>query len=208
LQEVIPQTLIKLKEIQEKYPYQYPKKLEYDYGNIIFSKKQIVSCFSYPFKNSRMGRTIELIQISINNNKILIACSHFESEFNQYIKNKEKICQIIASEKIMSDMYDTFDNVIFCLDTNLIKSEESLFFKSNNWNDGWTLTNKDPGYTYDSNTNNNLIQKNYKVKYRSRLDRIIYKCKNYMISKCTLLDKHDKIDPSDHHGIMAIFNIK
>jgi hypothetical protein len=84
-------------------------------------------------------------------------------------------------------------------------TEEDKFIK---WNDSWIKKGNDTNkYTYDWNYNVYLKFKKYK--YRSRIDRILYKTDN-----CELIDfdiikaKIGTIEPSDHFGIYGKFEIK
>ncbi|MBA42766.1 MAG: hypothetical protein CMF62_02010 [Magnetococcales bacterium] len=208
LQEVIEPILDILKERLINYKYIYPKKLIHRYGNVIFSKHKISKCMTFEFPNSKMGRSLELINLEIDKNTIIVATSHYESEFKKNEKNKEKINQYRLSKLILDKAYNKYKNIILASDTNLVKHEEDYFF-SDKWKDSWIENNpSELGYTYDTLTNKNLESKGYSIKYRSRLDRIIYQADNLIPINSKLIKGTDgSIEPSDHHGILTSFRI-
>lgn len=202
-QEVIPETLEQLRTfLAASYPYIIPEKLETTYGIAIFSKHKIIEHISLPLK-SRMGRELLIAKIQYHNRRILIANAHFESEFAIDLPNEYKLHQYAVVEESLNLVHSPESVIVLCADTNLIQSEDSIYFNNPDWKDCWTELGspEDKKYTYDSGTNPYL--KRWKEKYYSRLDRINVK------GKCTvrsfeLLYGIDGLPiPSDHYGVMT-----
>lgn len=236
LQEVMPDIFNYIKLCQKKdYPYIFPNKLETDYHCVILSKHPFTSTEEHTFTNSTMGRkliyvTINLklvrivkkdddddnddidadVDFNVENYKVTVATSHFESQFGQF--NKRKIDQYIKAKEILDDV-GLSGSVILCADTNITKKEEKYYLtKDDNWIDSWKEDGSDneKEYTYDSKTNDNLKNNNYEKEYQNRLDRIVY-TKNdvFKTIKFDLIRGLDcYIEPSDHYGVMATFEFK
>ena len=258
LQEVRPEIYDIIKNsLQNEYKYTFPKTINTNYSCVTLSKLPISKYLIYPFKNSKMDRSLIITKIDypfINNNQndqdnqdnqdnqnnqdnqenttsidkieIVIVNTHFESIFSRKSKNIVKIDQYKETHKIMEQLVDDYKNVILCADTNILNKEESEFIptnkfnrkektyeiisdiSSNAWNDSWKLLgNNNNKFTYDSNINPYLMIKKYK--YRSRLDRIIFKSNNLILIDFRLLQEiKGFVEPSDHYGIIGKFEIK
>lgn len=222
LQEVVKPVFDYLVKNLVDYPYNYPINYSYMYNCVIFSKYYISKGKEYNFENSMMGRklVVSLLNLSlkkydegniyIENYPIIVATSHFESLFKQ--TNKIKIDQYEKTKKILEKLSESYGPkcpIIFCADTNLLKSEEEYYLTGDEyWKDCWVMdgSNINKKYTYDCITNDNL--KNRKIGYiRSRIDRIIYNDINKLkLNKFRLIKGNmDWIEPSDHYGILAEF---
>ena len=225
----------------DEYSYNYyPKRIVASYGCVIFSKYNIAKCLTIPFQNSMMGRSLIISKIdfpyfdekdtSVNKIEIVIVTTHFESIFSRKRENTVKLEQFKTAHQILNKLYKDYENVIFCVDTNIITGEEDRFIPTSSkhyelnkqnevddsnleeqilcldvWYDAWSdmgdATNR---YTYDSYTNMHL--KKNKFKYRSRLDRVLYKCNNCILTQFDTI-KNNILEPSDHYGITTKFEI-
>ena len=232
MQEVTVAVYERLKLKLQDYPYFYPENLKYTYSCVIFSKYPIVEQDYVEYTNTKMGRGLlaVVIQKEININtqtgekkkesksseqintierNIVIATSHFESEFNKY--NSNKLSQYKEAKSILDNYARVYDCVIFTADTNILPSENKYYLDDGlNWLDSWIIDGSYNGknYTYDTETNENL--KNRKVRYiRSRIDRIIYKNSKLIKNHSYNLVKglSELIEPSDHYGIMSTFHL-
>lgn len=197
------------------YKYHWPKKINYEYGSVTFSKYPISKCAEYNFENSTMGRSLIITKIdypynkiendeySIENVGIVVVNTHFESLFKSV--NHVKYEQYNITKNILENLYDEYKKVILCADTNLLVSEEDKFIK---WNDAWIKKGNDGNkYTYDWNSNIYLKFKKYKL--RSRIDRILYKMNNCELLRFDIIKaENGTIEPSDHFGVYAEFEIK
>lgn len=228
LQEVRPHIYEKLTKNLKQYGYHYPKHVTYNYGCVILSKYKISKCLTIPYKHTSMGRQLVIAKIDyprqiyknrqlyIENTDLMICTTHLESEFNRFSKNVTKWSQIDESFEVLEDIYDSYKNVIFCLDSNLTADEERLFNfpfnQENGWDDAWiTKGNPDNKFTFDGKKNVYLKQR--KSRYRTRLDRILYKSNNCKLEDFQIIkDASDNvfnwISPSDHFGILGKFEIK
>jgi endonuclease/exonuclease/phosphatase family metal-dependent hydrolase len=183
--------------------YIYPKKINI-YSNVILSKYKIIKCFTLDLI-SNQNRKINCIIIKVNNNLLCVVTTHYESEFNKtnLIKNN----QYKYTNAILDKLYDTYKNVIFASDTNITVNDEQYFFKNIMWRDSWTTHNKTDGFTYDSKYNSYIKFKKQSI--RARLDRIIYRCDNFVSSSSKLSISYFKKEISDHYGLYTTFkNIK
>jgi hypothetical protein len=162
---------------------------------------------------SNMGRPISIIEINVNlsNNKeekIIITNCHYESEFNK--ENIIKIKQFKDTEEILEKFLIKTPIIIHCADTNIVNNEDKFYFQSNRWKDSWIENKCDVNkkFTYDYDTNENLQSRN--LIYRSRIDRIIYSNTKFieLLDFKLIVGVKDYIQPSDHHGIMAEYNIE
>jgi exonuclease III len=225
-QEVLEPVNQVLKEVFKKLGYinSYPDRVEDRYDCVIFSKYPIVDMSRIPYDNSSMNRGITSVVIeypiffndndedkliSIENNKIIIATSHFESVFKDQI-NATKIEQYNIAKEYLDIMAKSYKHVIFCCDSNILKSEEKTFLTNDpHWKDAWIETGKDSNkeYTYDTETNKNLTKRNLGSSYQERIDRIIYRGDLIARSFDLITEGNCILPPSDHHGIMAKFEI-
>ncbi|AYV75967.1 MAG: endonuclease/exonuclease/phosphatase family protein [Terrestrivirus sp.] len=145
---------------------------------------------------------------------ITIATSHFESLFDNSNMNVEKIEQYIYANNILNKLYDEGNPVILCSDTNLLPQEEKYFFPDR-WVDVFTEDGENPlkKFTYDTRENKNLLMRNIK-EIRSRIDRIVYrggltlKADGFRMIKGPIKCSNNcEVEPSDHFGIIARFNV-
>jgi endonuclease/exonuclease/phosphatase family metal-dependent hydrolase len=216
LQEVLTNEYAQLKS-SLKYENYFPSVIdEGTYGCVIFSKFKINKSKQIKLP-SNMNRNLLICDVNLTfdcngteeNTKIIIANTHFESEFAQS-DNTIKIGQYTYVSAILNKLFLDHGNIILCADTNVIKSEYENFDRIfSKMNDAWRDTGSDSKkeYTYDNITNKNL--KHRKIDLRSRIDRILYRSKDSMnIEEFKLITgEKDLIQPSDHHGTMAIFNV-
>jgi len=216
LQEVIPDVYKALKKILKEYKFTFPNKLETSYGCVIMSKHMIIESMEYEYTNTKMDRSLLVTKILVPciesdggmlMKEIIVGNTHFESLFRTKIKNTVKLEQYREAESVLDAFYDDNRNVIFCADTNLLATEESEFFSSS-WKDAWQLKgNKDEQYTYDSFKNTNLCGRQI-GKYKSRLDRILFKGSNIELLDYSMIQGiNDMIELSDHFGITGTFNL-
>lgn len=211
LQEVLPDIYTILKSKLKEYPYHFPESINNRYGSVIMSKYNMTNCIDKKFVGSRMGRSLLISSIqfpvsSCTTVPIVIGNTHFESEFQKKEANIEKLNQYNYSKQFLDSVHNDNSKIIFCSDTNLLAHEEDLFFADFKWKDSW----KEKGcvskqFTYDYFTNNNLREKNV-GKFRSRLDRILYRNENLNVMNFSIIEGIDgMIPPSDHHGVEATF---
>jgi len=202
-----------------KYKYHFPKKIDINYGCVIFSRYPISKCLKIPF-NSNMGRSLIIIKIaypfhslhsdgvSVESKEIVISTTHFESIFNRKMENTVKLNQYRTTKNILDRLYELYKCVIFCADANIMDHEEKYFISTDDdkWKDAWKIKGDESNrYTFDNKKNIYLLMK--KSPYKSRLDRIIYRGENMQLIKFKLIDKNDIIEPSDHFGILTKFEI-
>ena len=218
LQEMIPEVYELMQSQLPEYQYKFPNSLKFSYGSVIMSKHIITQSYNEFYPETQMGRNLLATNIVFNNYNITIATSHFESQFNMI--NTTKTSQYIYTNNILNKLYDIFSPVIFCSDTNILNNEEKYFFKDNLWDDAYniklnTLNEEEKNkfkteneYTYDTINNTNLVNRNIKA-IRSRIDRIVYRGNDTIQLKDFMLIKKvsEDIEPSDHFGILAEFDI-
>lgn len=206
LQEVVPESLAVLKSTMKEYKYCFPESLEYAYGSVIMSKLPMKAQYEHDFPNSVMGRKLQVCRFNINDKMLVVANTHFESEFKK--ENAEKVSQMKQTEFILLNEQEEFGSVVFCADTNITDSDEASFFTNGIWSDCWKEKgNKKEEWTYDYYANENLNGKNI-GRYQSRLDRMLYisdniKCTDYKLIKGIA----GLVQPSDHFGILGEFDI-
>ena len=194
-------------KLKPKYGYCFPELIKYRYGCAIFSKYPIDSAKIISMTSS-MGRELILTKINVNNLNVVIANTHFESEFK--LNNVTKIKQFKLVAAILNQLHHIYGDVILCADTNVVESEREIFkrqfclMKDSFVEDG-SLSEKE--YTYDSMTNLNLRRRN--IEFQSRIDRILFRTKGTMkVNNFSLLTGiDDYVQPSDHHGIMTEFSL-
>jgi tyrosyl-DNA phosphodiesterase 2 len=212
-QEVVPEIYKRLKNnLGDEYKYNFPDRIKSNYGCVIFSKHKMTQYFDQYYPETDMKRGLIAINIEINNKfNLTIATSHFESIFCK--KNTVKINQYIHAQNVLDKLYDNNNHnpIIFCSDTNLLDGEEKYFFKNKDWKDSYSDSDFENTYTYDTKRNTHLIKKNMK-EIRGRIDRILYKDNNILkLNDYKLIigqsDDIDIIEPSDHFGVMATFDI-
>jgi exonuclease III len=224
LQEVRPNVYAYLISVLENYKYHFPKQLSKSYDCAIFSKYPIKKCLCYPYPNSTMGRSLLITKIDVpykENNitkrvEIVLTTTHFESLFKKVQLNKVKIEQFNLASGILDNLYKIYKNVILTADTNVLQHEEGkfdeFFDKASMWSDSWSMKGSELSrYTYDSYKNVYLNNRFPNNKYRSRIDRILFKADNLVLEEFVMLGKRqgpDQIEISDHFGIMSKFLIK
>jgi len=222
LQEVVSDVYTDLKSLLTSYKYYFPENINKSYGCAIMSKYPIVESKDIPFRSTAMDRSLIIVSIDMpiikkegdyittTKHRILAATAHFESRFKKKEINADKIDQYDETYEILEKIYSKNKTpIVFSSDTNLMPHEEENFFPGkpqNGWIDCWEVNkNSDQKFTYDYYTNNNLKLKNV-GKFRSRLDRILYKSEEFKMSKYSLiLGIIGMIAPSDHHGVCAQF---
>lgn len=202
LQEILSTQYDEIKE-NISYKYAFPDKINNGYGCAIFSKFPIVKSKALKLP-SNMNRMLLLVQIG----QVIVANVHFESEFNN-ICNNTKLQQYHYVSTLLTKLYNTYNNVIMCADTNLMKVDECTYNKYfEHFTDAWSIMKvKYHEYTYDFLTNKHLQMRN--LKFRSRIDRMLFKGKHTLelVNFKLLTCKNYKIQPSDHHGIMSTFSV-
>jgi exonuclease III len=222
LQEVKPMVYEILINQLRDFKYHFPKKIVTDYGCVILSRFPILKCLDYKFDNSKMGRSLIIIKvdypyhktseegISVETVELIIANTHFESQFKKHMINEEKIKQYSLTQDILDDLHQKYKNIILCCDTNLLPSEENKFMdtSSDQWKDAWKLKGSNLNkYTYDGESNLFLQLKN--CKYRSRLDRILFRTTICYLEEFNMIKTMNEMIPtSDHFGIYGKFEIK
>lgn len=209
LQEVIDFTHGKLlTNLLTEYKYSYPENLNHRYGCLILSKYPIEKATSLKFK-SNMGRQLDLAYIRLPSNRsIVIANTHFESEFE--VDNKTKISQYKYTTAVLNKIFNdnvhdkNFLGTILCADTNITKHDEIKYNLSlGTFCDAW---NKDQSKenTYDTKTN--ILLSESKNQFCTRLDRILYNSNNGLKQTSFDMLKGDQLEISDHYGISASFD--
>jgi endonuclease/exonuclease/phosphatase family metal-dependent hydrolase len=215
LQEVLASKYNLIKQyVRTKYLYIYPGNITNRYDSIILSKTKIINSCTHNFKYTNMNRNLKIITTSINNQHVIIATTHFESEFNNQVNNK--LYQYYICNRILHNIYNKTKLPVFlCADTNICDYTEkhfmNIFGNNNKWKDGWieTGSNKTKEITFNSKTNPILLNR-YKDKkdhkYMSRLDRILH-ISYYNAIEFNIIDNNNTI-LSDHSGISCTFNNK
>lgn len=218
LQEVMSDVYNIIKNKFPEYNF-YPKKMDRKYGCIIMSKHNIKMAKTIELTSSMCRNLlIALIEVRMeymekdmiccDNKMIVITNCHYESEFKK--NNINKIAQYNETLKYLNDIYYTYGTVIHCADTNITELEEEKYItKDESWKDSWIEagSDKEDCYTYDYNTNENLQERN--IKLRSRIDRIVYRDNNNLDITDFRLIRGDNlyIQPSDHHGVYVQYDI-
>lgn len=201
--------------------YHFPKKFKKPYDCVIFSKYPIKKCLEYDYKNTSMGRSLQIAKVdypyheitpdgvSVEKLDIIITNTHFESLFKKKHTNDVKIKQFEIASEILNTLYTSYKNVILCADTNVLSHEESKFNEYfNTWLDAWLIKGSHLSkYTYDS-YNNVYLKSRFTMKYLSRIDRILFKSDDLELEEFNILKGNGKIvEPSDHFGIYSKFTI-
>ena len=219
LQEVIPEISNLLIANLKKYKYVFPDKIDLAYGCQIFSVRPFIHCKEYEYEKTFMGRKLYCVVIECNSQEyssnlqnIVIATSHFESEFKK--SNPIKTSQYDQAHTILNKYFSSYGPVIMCADTNILPNEEKYFLTEGDesWLDAWSENGADHDkmYTYDTKLNVNLQNRNFHKEIRSRIDRVIYRGRSVLRPLDFKLIKRfeDKIEPSDHFGILADFEVR
>ena len=205
LQEVIKLSLdiiLNDSNLTDNYDFYYDPTLVHlrgKYGEIIMIKKSLnYTCqfISVPFKNSRMGRRINAINIEELNLDIINV--HLESVFRNNSKPKREQLEFLTNNVVLPGR-----NIIICGDMNLDINDDEKWANSMISKCGLKdVTGRDNQYTYDCNLNLNAYT------FRSRLDRIFYKG-NLDLSSHKLIGTNVlpeiRTHPSDHFGILCNF---
>lgn len=160
---------------------------------------------------TRSNKTIRVSKIDVNNKPLNFVHIHLDES---KLDVKLRIRQMTEIEKIVNKLEgDTFIFGDFYFGD---KSKEAKFI-NDNWKDAWIEINpKDPGYTYDPNSNSLLRFINTKA-LPSRRDRIMFKSKkdNISVNDAELLGtkklkskyKNVNLWPSDHYAVRASFSL-
>ena len=188
------------------------------YTNLIAINKETMeldadSVAYYDLPETQMSRKLMTCQVTIKKTKMTfhVMNTHLESLDTNW-KNRqiqlEAIEQILEQEKI--------ENFILCGDFNICHDNEPAEnqIKNSKYHDAWIEMGSPQSlkYTYDCENNPYI---NIKTKFRSRLDRILYRFNNptntdrnlVVITKLKLLGIKEPF-PSDHFGVLAEFLIK
>jgi exonuclease III len=223
LQEVRPMIYEFLLNTLTNHRYHFPKKFKKSYSCVVFSKYPIKKCLEYKFENSNMGRSLQIVKVnypyhnitdegvSVEKIDIVIGNTHFESVFKKKYINETKIEQFKSASSILDVLFNTYKNVVFCADTNVLLHEESQFNDSfGGWIDSWQEKGSDISrFTYDSDSNIYLKTRFTTIKYKSRVDRILYKSADLILEEFNILKGNSQIiEPSDHFGICCKFMVK
>ena len=222
LQEVKPNIYNTLLTMLINYKYHFPKKCDKKYNCVIFSKYPIKKCLDHIYGNSSMGRSLLIAKIdypyhniteegiSVEKVEIVVANTHFESVFKKKNLNEVKVEQFKIASDTLNSLYSTFDNIVFCADTNVLQHEENKF---DEYFDGWKDAWKEKGCnlsknTYDSDSNIYLQNRFINVTYKSRIDRILYRTNDLNIEEFHIIKGNGIIvEPSDHFGIYGKYSI-
>ena len=202
-QEVTTESMIILQRLLKKvFPFYTPEQV-HSYGVAIFSRHRIIHHLEIPF-SSRMGRELLITILQYNEQRILVATAHFESEFG--VNNAVKLEQYKTAQGFLDCFSSEYSNIILAADTNILSHEEDDFFSSNDWNDCWRMVDSPPDkqFTFDSKTN--AYHRIRKKTYQARLDRILVKGCGVTTSFELLKKVPGKILPSDHFGVMVDIN--
>lgn len=215
LQEVLSSKYNLIKQyVISKYMYIYPNNITTRYDTIILSKTPFNTTQTHNFEYTNMNRNLKIITTVVDNKNVVIATTHFESEFNNQIVSK--LYQYNRCNLILQDIHNKTGFPIFlCADTNICNSSErqfvGIFNYDKQWKDVWVETGRDikKEITFNSKTNPILLDR-YKDrkdnKYMSRLDRILH-ISPYNAVNFDIIDNTDTI-LSDHYGILCSFTDK
>ncbi|ETO23243.1 hypothetical protein RFI_13942, partial [Reticulomyxa filosa] len=189
-----------------------------------------------PFENSGMGRELVYFDVKLANNLVVtFATSHLESPVGPTIDGKKEIYTKQRRRQLELSL-ETLSNrrhVMFGGDMNWVdptaKEENDGWMKlSPSWKDCWieahgqNYLQTNPGYTYDG-VNNPMLGH----RYRSRLDRILFKSEGSRLQLKTIdiigtqpiprltytktyasgFQKQVPVLPSDHFGLFAVFKV-
>jgi exonuclease III len=221
LQEVTPKVFEILVMTLNKlgYKHNFPEVINKSYDCCIFSKFPIIEKNYNDFNNTRMGRALitSVIEfpiiikngdnLNVENINILLGTSHFESVFDKKYSNIKKDQYLYVQQYL--DNKKEYKYIIFGGDTNIINEDETKsFFKDIHWNDVWDdIENQEENnYTYDTETNKNLIMRGIK-NLKSRIDRILYKGDIIVRDFELIKEGNFIIPPSDHHGLYVKLEI-
>jgi len=186
LQEVCQVSLQQLLKISN---YKIYHKSSCQYFNIIMVKTDIVvACHSIVKLNSKMGRTLNHLQILFNDKIYNIITFHLESLNCKKIRSQ----QIIEMWRFTSKL----DNVICCGDTNQRVDENSHI--PENFNDAWLQTQQTCGeHTY-------YASRYFGKSNKERYDKVYYSNDLELKSFGIVGDKCiNNIYISDHDGIIV-----
>lgn len=195
-----------------EYPHSFPKVIKKKYDTVIMSKHPISKYVSHMFEFTEMGRDIKAITVNIGGKRVIVATSHFESEFGESVMKKTyqyKRCADILTELNRR----TNIPVILCADTNVCDQSEyqfeTAFSYASDWKDTWieTGSDNDQKITFDSETNPILLvryRSKGNKKYVSRLDRILH-ISNFHAVDFSLIGTGSDIVLSDHYGVTCTF---
>lgn len=223
-QEVIPARYHIITELlNEKYPYRIPRFIGQKYDVAILSKYPMENRERFRFCATKMGRSVLTATINALGKKLVIATSHFESEFSEvYREQQKKLNQYAECEKILIDRCSGLnaDGIIFAADFNAHNTmsdvhlynafcyEEKLKRQQcKTWKDAWIECGCNPSseFTYDS-INNPIMKKRYQNKknpgFESRLDRVFH-CTDLCVSKFEMIKSTELL--SDHFPIAVTF---
>lgn len=202
LQEVIKLSLdiiLNDSNLSEKYDFYYDPSLvniRGKYGEIIMIKKELnYTCqfISVPFKNSRMGRRINALNIDELNLDIINV--HLESVFRNNSKPKREQLEFLTSKVVLPER-----NLVVCGDMNLDINDDEKWANNMISKCGLKDICAETELTYDCDKNTNAYI------FKSRLDRVLCKGLNSSQHKLigTKVIPEIGIHPSDHFGILCV----
>ncbi len=163
------------------------------YGCVIFSNIQFNKIYDVPYPETFMSRSLQHAILIVNNKKINIFNTHFESEFNR--SNKYKRLQYTFA----ADYINSYVNCIFCADTNIAEIDEQYFTECfSNYTDSWIADGSKPEKQYT-----------YVKEHKSRLDRILSINLLGVAQTDFLLIKKvpNHVQASDHYFILTKFAV-
>ena len=208
-QEITPITFDILKKssfINNTYYFNI-EKLNGMCNSIILTRYPIISSFTEKLPFTKTFRELQCITIMIKSKKIHILNTHLESIFTKNNIKTEQLAYILSK-------YNYLDNIFLLADTNITTIEEEKktidLMKNNDWIDSFIEIQNSYPILLNDIKNTFDYEKNPLIKgrFKSRLDRILYKSKKFNVSSVELVGKDltintvdENIPPSDHFGI-------
>ena len=160
-----------------------------------------------PFDNSRMGRTLSIVELGIPSGSfdiaLTIATSHFESmAFN----TKQREWQLKKSIEMLS----LSNNVCLMGDLNLELEVDGEVVLPPPWYDAWLSlpgNSHDNGYTWDPSINS----MNNDGSTKNRFDRVLCKLLDFTVHSMKVVGKKQLspgVFPSDHFGLLTVLTLQ
>ena len=166
--------------------------------------------YYYDYNNTKMSRRLIGCEVKIRGKHFHILNTHLESlPMNDHLRS----LQFNTIKQVITPL----SNVILCGDFNIIRDDEQINSKIANSKlyDSWIQIGCPSRicYTYNHKKNSNI-----KGKYQNRLDRIYYsvndesdfnlEVKRMALTGLSKINNDIPIQPSDHFGLLAEFEIK
>lgn len=183
----------------------------HNYGVLMLVKKELKAHFTlYKFNNSKMERRILAAKITKNEREILLSTTHLESLLGNSAVRASQLLDI-------NNLHANASEAIFTGDLNLSTTDNNnglLEKKLPNFTDTWKLLHPNlPGHTFDG-----TINKMIGGASRMRYDRVLFKSQQNILAKSIeiignkIIGYHENnvarpIFPSDHYGLLAIFEV-